>query len=157
MKGKGSRKHRTSLVHHRPKAAPEVRSEINVTPLVDVCLVLLIIFMVVLPMLTRGKEVKLPQTLHHTEKKDVGGQPIVSITMDNAGQAHLWFDRDQVADLEALKTRVKDELTRKKEFPTIFVKADVGLAFNKDVYPVLIALHEAGSEGVELGSNEKKN
>ncbi|MGA0323216.1 MAG: biopolymer transporter ExbD, partial [Ilumatobacteraceae bacterium] len=41
---------------------PEVHNEINVTPLVDVCLVLLIIFMVIMPMLQRGKEVPLPQT-----------------------------------------------------------------------------------------------
>jgi biopolymer transport protein TolR len=42
--------------------APEVRSDINVTPLVDVCLVLLIIFMVVTPMLQKGVDVVLPET-----------------------------------------------------------------------------------------------
>ncbi len=156
MTGKHRHRHRTPLVHAAKKTLDPVRSEINVTPLVDVCLVLLIIFMVVLPMLTRGKEVKLPQTLHHTEKKDVGEQPIVSITRDQGGRSHIYFDRDEVRTTDDLKIRVKDELTRKKNFPTVFVKADVGLTY-KDVYPVLIALHEAGSEGVELGTNEQKN
>jgi biopolymer transport protein ExbD len=41
---------------------PTIRSEINVTPLVDVCLVLLIIFMVVTPMLTGGGDIALPET-----------------------------------------------------------------------------------------------
>ena len=50
---------RRPLVHAAPRKLDQVRNEINVTPLVDVCLVLLIIFMVVLPMLTRGKNVEL--------------------------------------------------------------------------------------------------
>ena len=49
-------RHRTPLVHKKPPKGSDVRSEINVTPLVDVCLVLLIIFMVVLDKLARGME-----------------------------------------------------------------------------------------------------
>jgi biopolymer transport protein TolR len=47
---------------HMPSAREGVRSEINVTPLVDVCLVLLIIFMVVTPLMTRELPIQLPQT-----------------------------------------------------------------------------------------------
>jgi len=56
-------------VHAKPKQLDEVRSDINVTPLVDVCLVLLIIFMVVTPMLSRGKDVPLPKTRHTSRRR----------------------------------------------------------------------------------------
>jgi biopolymer transport protein TolR len=64
----------------KPKTDP-VRNEINVTPLVDVCLVLLIIFMVITPLMARGKEVPLPKTQFHSEEKD-RLQPVVSIGED---------------------------------------------------------------------------
>ena len=54
----------------------EAMSEINVTPLVDVVLVLLIIFMVVTPMLSRGVKVDLPETTNHEKKHDTGEQII---------------------------------------------------------------------------------
>ena len=59
----------------------QVRNDINVTPLVDVCLVLLIIFMVITPLMARGKEVPLPKTSYHSEEKDKL-QPVVSIGED---------------------------------------------------------------------------
>src|SRR5581483_7678836 len=60
-----------------------IRSDINVTPLVDVVLVLLIIFMVVTPMITRGQPVEMPVTEHHDKKSDSGQQIVVSITCVN--------------------------------------------------------------------------
>jgi biopolymer transport protein TolR len=160
----GSRRHRTGLLHKAPRPAPEVKSDINVTPLVDVCLVLLIIFMVVMPMLQRGKEVALPKTKKFNEVKDLGQQPIVSVSVEN-GKAVYWFDKDRVegtAELSAekmLQKRASEELARlaQKESPInkIFVKADGTLKF-RDVYPALMALHDAGSEGVALGVNELK-
>lgn len=152
--GQRSRRHRTPLVHGGKKlGAPEVRNEINVTPLVDVCLVLLIIFMVVTPMLTRGKDVNLPKTRHHNEKRDSGEQPIVSLTRDGA-RVRYWFDQEPLADLPALRKKLEEEL-RRKPGQRIFVKADADLTFGK-VYPALITIHEAGSPGVELGTAELK-
>jgi biopolymer transport protein ExbD len=148
----GHHRHRTRLVHKAVRNPLEVRNEINVTPLVDVCLVLLIIFMVVTPMLTRGKEVELPRTRHHNEKRDSGEQPIVSIQRDGS-RARLFFNSDAVADLAALKEAVAKDLARKGG--RVFVKADANLDFGA-VYPVLIAIHEAGSQGVELGTAEVK-
>jgi biopolymer transport protein ExbD len=148
----GGHRHRTRLVHGAKKSPLEVRNEINVTPLVDVCLVLLIIFMVVTPMLTRGKEVALPKTRHHNEKRDAGDQPIVSITRDG-GRARFWFDTDPLPDVKALEERVAKELARKGG--RIFVKADADLPFGQ-VYPALIAINKAGSPGVELGTAEFK-
>ena len=68
-----------------------IKNEINVTPLVDVVLVLLIIFMVVTPMLQRGKDVRLPKS-HEIEKESQRGDPlIVSITPDK----HLYVEHDR--------------------------------------------------------------
>ncbi|MFH0899982.1 MAG: biopolymer transporter ExbD [Pseudomonadota bacterium] len=131
-----------------------VRSEINVTPLVDVCLVLLIIFMVVTPMLSRGVDVKLPRTRHHSEKRDTGKQPIVSLQKDG-GRVRYYFDRAHLPDLDALKRRLQEELGRLTD-RRIFVKADADLSFGS-VYPALMVIHEAGSSGVELGTAEEKD
>jgi biopolymer transport protein ExbD len=145
-------RHRTATLHSSKKALAEVRSEINVTPLVDVCLVLLIIFMVVTDKLTRGKEVPLPKTKYHKTINDTGEQLIISVSM-NAGRKQIWWDRDPLQDLDALKKRLEDELHRKSR--PMFVKADAEMTYG-EVYPVLIAIHEAGAPGVQLGTQELK-
>jgi biopolymer transport protein TolR len=144
---------RRPLVHAAPKKLDEVRNEINVTPLVDVCLVLLIIFMVVTPMLTRGKNVELPKAKNANEKRDLGEQPIVSLVRDGANVKY-YFAQEFVGDLDGMKKKVEEEL-RRKPGQRIFVKADADLTFGK-VYPALIAIHDAGSPGVELGTQEPK-
>jgi biopolymer transport protein ExbD len=154
-------RHRTRLVHKAPAKLDSVRNEINVTPLVDVCLVLLIIFMVILPMLTRGKEVPLPATAHHAKDKDTR-QPIVAIDQDGK----IYVDKEVVNDLESMKAHVKDEwkaleaqnqtlgekADRKGE-GRVLIKAHESVKY-KQVYPVLVALHEAGAIGIDLGTNE---
>jgi biopolymer transport protein ExbD len=144
-------RHRTETVHHKKKKLDDVRSDINVTPLVDVCLVLLIIFMVVTDKLTRGKDVALPKTKNHVEERD-NDDPIVSVSK-NGPHAQYWWDRDAMQDLPALKRRLDDELHRKSR--KIFVKADADLTYG-DVYPVLIAIHEAGSPELQLSTQELK-
>jgi biopolymer transport protein TolR len=148
--GHGRKKGR---IHKIKKAKLDVvRSEINVTPLVDVCLVLLIIFMVVTPMLARGKEVPLPKTNNHQEENDKN-QPIVAI--DLAGR--LYFDKNQVPDMDTLIKEVQ-EAWRADDTGTaqgrVFVKADKGAPYIK-VYPLLMALHNAaGMTSIDLGTNE---
>ncbi len=145
-------RHRTETTHKGPRKLDQVRNEINVTPLVDVCLVLLIIFMVVTDKLARGKEVPLPKTRHHTEVKDTGEDPIISMTRE-AGHARIWWDRDAMKDIDDFKKRLDEELRRKSR--PMFVKADADLKY-KDVYPVLIAINKAGALQVQLGVNELK-
>ena len=145
-------RHRTSLVHKAQRKLDAVRNEINVTPLVDVCLVLLIIFLVVLDKLARGKDVPLPKTLHHTEKRDNGDDLIVSVSKDG-GRSQIWWDRDQLADIAAFKQRLNDELRRKQR--PMYVKADADLKYG-DVYPVLMAIHDAGANSVQLATQEQK-
>ncbi len=62
----------------------EIKGDINVTPLVDVCLVLLIIFMVVTPMLQQGVDVLLPDGPHAEKKPGDKGDLIVSIKTDGS-------------------------------------------------------------------------
>lgn len=69
-----------------------MRSDINVTPLVDVCLVLLIIFMAVNDKLQRGLDVPLPKSRYHASPRD-DGQPIVSIAADGS----IYWDRERLA------------------------------------------------------------
>jgi biopolymer transport protein TolR len=145
-------RHRTPLVHKKPAAGPGVRSEINVTPLVDVCLVLLIIFMVVLDKLARGMEVNLPKTQHHRARKDTGEDLIISIMRDGSKPVYYW-DRDQIRDLDTLREKVAEDLKRKQR--DVFLKGDMDMPY-KDIYPVFIAVHEAGAQNVLLGTAELK-
>jgi len=67
-------------------------ADINVTPLVDVVLVLLIIFMVVTPMLSSGVDVKLPAMKTAEEEKDLGQHLVISVRDDGV----VFVDRDEV-------------------------------------------------------------
>jgi biopolymer transport protein ExbD len=84
----------------RRRRAPDVRADINVTPLVDVVLVLLIIFMVVTPMIAQGFPVDLPRTVHHDLRPDDGKQLLVSV--DRNGQVYVDARRAAVDDVARL-------------------------------------------------------
>jgi biopolymer transport protein TolR len=150
--GGGGGKHRGRIRVTRSPKLDDVRNEINVTPLVDVCLVLLIIFMVVTPMLARGKEVPLPRTRAPQEEQD-NKQPIVAID----GDGQLYFDKDPVVDLPELKRRIEEAWEADEGVPRrVLVKADKDLFYDK-VYPIIMAVHELGVPGVDLGTNELKD
>src|SRR5438094_1822844 len=93
-----------------------VRSDINVTPLVDVVLVLLIIFMVITPMLQRGKAVKLPEAKHVAENQ--GGDPIL-LSVTNDGK--IWLDKVEVQKAE-LVDKLKEERLKAGPSSTLVVK-----------------------------------
>src|SRR5678816_3122966 len=126
-----------------------VMADINVTPLVDVVLVLLIIFMVVTPMLQRGKDVKLPIA---TKQKEQGPEPpdplIVSITPDK----RIWLEKDPVTD-DQLKQALAGKLAAEPWKP-ILVKGDQTLTFG-DVRRVLKDAQDAKAKSVKLGVEEK--
>jgi biopolymer transport protein TolR len=120
-----------------------IKSEINVTPLVDVVLVLLIIFMVITPMLQRGKDVHLPRA-NNPEKDQKEGDPlIVSVTLDKK----IWIEANAVneEDLEAkLAEFVEKDPTRK-----MLLKGDQQLVLG-DVRKVMDHVKKSGAKGVEL-------
>src|SRR5512138_208500 len=82
-----------------------IKSDINVTPLVDVVLVLLIIFMVVTPMLQRGKDVMLPRSKVVDKDPGQGDPLILSVTSDK----RIWVDKDSY-DEKGLEQRLRDEV-----------------------------------------------
>ena len=127
-----------------------IKSDINVTPLVDVVLVLLIIFMVVTPMLQRGKDVKLPSATkqkHDENAKDVDPM-IVSVTADK----RIWLEKDPVTD-DSLKQALAGKLAAEPWKP-ILVKGDASLTFG-DVRRVLKDAQDAKAKSVKLGVEEK--
>ncbi|WP_437922620.1 ExbD/TolR family protein [Sorangium sp. So ce291] len=126
-----------------------LKSEINVTPLVDVVLVLLIIFMVVTPMLQRGKDVKLPQAAKVDEEKKEVDPLILSITLEKT----VWVESDQYDD-----AGLAERLTR--EFVAqpgrkVLVKGDQRLTFG-DVRKVMETARKAGAKSVSLAVEELK-
>ena len=126
-----------------------LKNEINVTPLVDVVLVLLIIFMVVTPMLQRGKDVKLPQSKHVDEEKKDADPLILSVTQEKT----IWVENDQY-DETGLGTRLTDEFT-KSPGRKVLVKGDNRLTFG-DVRKVMEIARKSGAKSVALGVEELK-
>ena len=90
------------MLHKRskPKLVKEVRSDINVTPLVDVCLVLLIIFMVVTPMLQKGVDVSLPET--GNPEKMPEGQKQLTVSIKQNGE--VWVGQELAAEATLLSS-----------------------------------------------------
>lgn len=117
-------------------------SEINVTPLVDVMLVLLIIFMVTAPLLTVGVSVDLPETAANPLP---GQDEPLSVSIDKAGAV---FIQDNEVELEALAPRLA-AITRNKRDTRIFVRGDRGIDYGR-VMQVMGTLTRAGFTKVAL-------
>lgn len=127
-----------------------IKSDINVTPLVDVVLVLLIIFMVVTPMLQRGKDVKLPRALTvEAEKKNAADPIVVSVTIDRRK-----FIESEELDDEKFEQRMREKLAPAPGRKILF-KADTQLQF-EDVRKVMALARNAGAKGIALGVEEIK-
>jgi biopolymer transport protein ExbD/biopolymer transport protein TolR len=127
---------------------PDVKADINVTPLVDVVLVLLIIFMVVTPLIASGVAVDLPRTAHHSRKPDDGKDIIVSVTADG----RIYVGTRRVARVEELAAAVTAEQRR---FPdkALFLKGDLRARFGA-VREALHTLRAANIGEVTLGTEE---
>ena len=144
------RRHRRDRqAHGAVSVAGDVKSEINVTPFVDVVLVLLIIFMMVTPMLQRGVDVALPLTDNHAEEKDTGEQLFISVRRDGS----VFLGQERVA-VERLADRLRPLLSRQPA-PPVFIKGDRSLTF-APVRKVLEAVHAAGAPGVSLATQARK-
>lgn len=144
-KHKEKRRHRRAHKHAADGAG--VKADINITPLVDVVLVLLIIFMVVTPMLHRGVDLELPKTAHHSTRQDTGEQIVVSVRQDGT-----YIEADKV-DVEKLSGLLEAQL--KNGMRPINVKADKGLKFG-EVRKVLEQVHASGALQVNMETKENK-
>jgi biopolymer transport protein ExbD/biopolymer transport protein TolR len=124
---------------------PGAVSDINVTPLVDVMLVLLIIFMVVTPMLQKGVSVDLarvnnPHPMQAADKEDA---TVLAITRDGK----IYLGADTIA-LDKITTKVKDRVADKLD-KTVYIKSDARAKYG-DVVAVVDAVRAAGVDSLGL-------
>ncbi len=131
------------------ETAGSVQSDINVTPLVDVCLVLLIIFMVVTPLLQSGVPVLLPDTLN--PEKYPEGQHQVKVAIQEDGK--IFIGQDWIPTKAELIRRMDDMLKTDPQ-KEVVIKADKRLKY-KEVREVMKALNEAGFTKVGLITTKK--
>ena len=129
---------------HKPTAPPTV-ADINVTPLVDVMLVLLIIFMVITPMLQKGFSVDMakamnPRLMQDAEKEDA---TIIAITRD--GKTYL--GNTQIK-LDEITTKVKDRISAKLD-KTVYVRSDARAKYG-DFLKVVDNVRAAGVDSLGL-------
>jgi len=126
-----------------------VKSDINVTPLVDVVLVLLIIFMVVTPMLQRGKDVQLPKSIY-VDKDPKGGDPLIlSITKDGS----IFVEKDRYTE-STLEKRLADEVAASPYRPFL-LKGDQAVTVG-EVRKVMAIARKAGARGVRVAVEQLK-
>jgi biopolymer transport protein TolR len=126
-----------------------VKSDINVTPLVDVMLVLLIIMMLVAPMLQQGVSVKLPTAANTVDKPEVQGQTVVAIGRDKS----MYLNAKPVQESE-MATRVNELLENAKE-KIVLIKADEEVEYGA-VMAAMDQLRQAGIEDIGLITERKK-
>jgi biopolymer transport protein TolR len=122
-------------------------SDINVTPLVDVILVLLIIFMVTAPMMSRGIDVRLPRT----ESGSDGTEDRLIVSVDRDSTIYL---NDRPVNLALLTDKLKGEMQRTgSEF--VFLRADQDVPYGR-VMAVMDQIKKAGAEKVGMVTRPEK-
>jgi biopolymer transport protein ExbD/biopolymer transport protein TolR len=127
--------------------APPVVSDINVTPMVDVMLVLLIIFMVITPMLTKGQNVNKVQTHFDVKMQDADKEDAVLIAITRDGKAFL-SPGNMLVSPSDLGAKVKD-LQANNANKTVYIKADARARF-ASFTDVVDNLRTAGVDQVGL-------
>ncbi len=120
-----------------------VKSDINVTPLVDIMLVLLIIMMIVAPLLQKGVDVKLPTASNTVDKPETQEQTVVAVTAD--GRLHL--NSIEVSEVD-LPRRVTEALEAKRE-RIVLIKADEDAQYGR-IMAAMDALRKAQVEDMGL-------
>jgi len=116
-----------------------VKSDINVTPLVDVMLVLLIIMMIIAPLLQKGVDVRLPIATNSASKPETQDQTVLGIKADKT----VWLNGVEVRR-EEMRTRLEAILETKKE-KLILIKADEDAPYSA----IMDAMDELRASGIE--------
>jgi biopolymer transport protein TolR len=128
------------------RARGGIMAGINVTPMADIMIVLLIIFMVMTPLIDHGQVRHLPPAAHARERKETPDTVVVSMTRDGAtylGQRRLETRGQLLWTVRALLAGAADSDR------VVYIKADAGLAYS-EVRRVMDACREAGAEEVAL-------
>jgi biopolymer transport protein TolR len=126
-----------------------VNSEINVVPMVDIMLVLLVIFMLVAPMLQAGVNVKLPEAEHTEDKPETSGQTVIAITTN--GRFH-------VNGIEVREVDLADSVKRALEAGgerVVLVKGDEDAPYSA-IMAAMDKLREAEVENIGLITETKR-
>ena len=126
-----------------------VKSDINVTPLCDVMLVLLIIMMIVAPLLQQGVSVKLPEAANTVDKPEVSDQTVIAI----AANKSMYLQAKPVQEAE-LATKIGELLENRTE-KIVLIKADEEVEYGA-VMAAMDQLRQAGIENVGLITERKK-
>jgi len=139
------------MANGKKKKIAGVNSDINVTPMVDVMLVLLIIFMVVTPMLQKGVSVTLAKTDSPVKMPEADKEDSLIVAVMRDGKIYL--NSDKVTD-EELTDKVKDKLANSAD-KRIFVKADAGAKYG-NVVAVVDEVRSAGVDQLGLLTEARK-
>ena len=126
-----------------------LKADINVTPLVDVMLVLLIIMMLVAPLLQQGVAVRLPTATNTTDKPETQDQTVLAISQDK----HMYLNARPIQEGE-LATKLNEILENKKE-KIVLIKADEEVEYGA-VMAAMDQLRQAGIEDIGLVTERKK-
>jgi biopolymer transport protein ExbD len=133
-----------------------VNSDINITPLVDVVLVLLIIFMVVTPMLQKGQAVQLPLAGNPDKKPDDQSQIMVVVTAKPGPTGYvtdqIWIDKEKF-EPRRFEDAIKEAFDRNPS-GDVMVKADSRLPYG-DVKFAILAIRDANFKNVGLIAQKK--
>jgi len=130
----------------------KVNSDINVTPMVDVMLVLLIIFMVITPMLQKGVSVDLAKVNNPMQMPDADKEDALVVAIMKDGKVYL--GNDQLA-VDQLTGKVKDRLANRVD-KRVFIRADARAHFGS-VVQVVDNVRAAGVDELGLLTDQRKN
>ena len=126
-------------------------SDINVTPMVDVMLVLLIIFMVITPMLQKGVNVEMAKTNNPIAMEDADKEDAVLIAIQRDGK--VYFDTEQVA-VDQITAKVQDKLGTRAD-KRVFIRADARAKYGM-VVEVVDNVRSAGVDQLGLLTEQTK-
>jgi len=132
-----------------------LNSNINVTPMVDIMLVLLIIFMVVTPMLQSGVTVALPKGKNPEEDANITKDTAVVVAVPNDGQFYVGRDLIQGKDklIQTIKTRMGQ--LKPSDPQIVYIKGGVGTSYG-EVVDVIDSIREAGFDQIGLVADKLK-
>ena len=134
-----------------PGVCAQLQSDINVTPLVDVCLVLLIIFMVVTPLLQKGISVQIPQADNQDKKPESSKQKLISVQYTSPPAYYMDAKQYSKAEFQ----QALDELYQRNPGTELVIKADQRLKYG-DVKEVFKMTKDAGFQDVGLIAEKKQ-
>ena len=126
-----------------------VKSDINVTPLVDVMLVLLIIMMIVAPMLQKGVNVRLPEAANSSDKPETQDQTVLGIQADRS-----LYVNSTLVSMGDLRRKMEETLETKTQ-RIVFIKADIDAPYGT-VMEAMDELRASGIEDMGLITENKK-